>query len=296
MTKDELIKDDEFFEEENEEIETNPLVEKAETFLTKYYISELNKLINNYPKEKSLYIDFQKIEVFNPDFADQLLDSPDLVIDAFNVVIQQYKPSLLSQNIDFAPKIRFFNLPEDKRILIKNLSSEHIGKLIAIEGIVRQFTTVLPKIKSAHWVCKHCGFEINLPQEDFKIRKPNMCPECKHKDFELDEKESEFMDYQKIEIQEPLDELKGGEQSNTLNIIVTDDLVNRFTAGDRLIFTGILRLRKPDKKQTIYGKYLEGLSIETTKQEYEEVEITKEDEEKIKKLISGFLFGVILLM
>ena len=53
---DDEYKEEDFIGENSEEVETNPLVEKAETSLTKYYASELNKLVNNYPKEKSLYI------------------------------------------------------------------------------------------------------------------------------------------------------------------------------------------------------------------------------------------------
>jgi len=272
---------------ENEPDSENPLVKKAEYFLTKYYKIELDKLMEQYPQTKSLFIDYSKVELFDPVFADELLDKPDLIMQALKVASKQYKGGLIELHTDYAPIIRIFNLPQERIIQIKDLSSDHIGKLIAVEGIIRQITNVLPRIRLANWLCKKCGNEILLPQEDVDLRKPRLCPECKHKDFELDEDNSIFKDYQKIEITEPLDKVKGGESTNVLNIIVTEDIVNLFTAGDRIVFTGTLRLKKPDKKQTIYGKYLDCIHIENTKQEYEDVEITREDEEKIKQLANN---------
>ncbi len=261
----------------------NPLVKKASFFLNRFHKKELD-ILNTNQKIRSITIDFAKIESFDPKFADELLTNPDNIIEAFKIVARSHKTSLLQNQIELDPVIRIYNLPPEYDVKIKYLNSDNIGKLISVEGIVRQFNTVLPKIKIAHWICKKCGTETKLPQDDIEIRMPRACPECKHKDFELDETGSIFVDYQKIEIQEPLDELKGGEPSNTLDIFVYDDAVNSFTAGDRIIFTGILRLRKPDKKLTIYGKYLECLHIEDTKQEYEDVEISKEDEIKISEL------------
>lgn len=267
-----------------DESQENPIVKRAEYFLIKYYKKELDVLMGEYPAKKSLFVDFTSIEEFDPKFADELLDKPDLVIEAFKVAAKQYKSSLIEDHADFEPNIRIFNLPDERHIQIKDLNSEHIGKLIAVEGLVRQFTTVLPKIKLGHWICKKCGNEMKTMQDDRDLVKPKSCPECKHRDFDLDEQSSIFNDYQKIEIQEPLDELKGGEQSNVLKIVTSDDLVNAFTAGDRIVFVGILRLQRPDKKMTVYGKYLECIHIADTKQEYEEVEISKEDEERIKNL------------
>jgi len=267
-----------------EEDDQNPIVRKAEYFLTKYYKKELDVLMGDYPNKKSLFIEFTKIEAFDPKFADELLDKPDIVLQAFKVAARQYKSSLIEENADFDPHIRVYNLPNENRVVIKNLSSEHIGKLVAVVGIVRQFATVLPKIRIGHWICKKCGNEMDTTQENTDLIKPRSCPECRHKDFDLDESGSKFIDYQKMEIQEPLDDLKGGEQPNPLRIMITDDQVNNFVAGDKMIFTGILRLQPPQKKGTVYGKYLECIHIEDTKQEYEEVEISKEDEERIKEL------------
>ncbi len=268
----------------SEEDKENPIVRRAEYFLIKEYKKDIDVLMGQYPNQKSLYIDFEKIEAFDPKFADELLDKPDIIIQAFKIAVKQYKSSLITEDTEFDIHVRIYNLPEERRIVIKNLSSEDIGKLIAIEGIVRLFQTVVPKIRMGHWICKKCGNEMDTIQEGSELVKPRACPECRHKDFDLDESSSKFIDYQKMEIQEPLDALRGGEQPNPLRVMITDDLVNNFVAGDKMIFTGILRLQPPQKKGTVYGKYLECIHIEGTKQDYEDVEIDEDDENKIKEL------------
>ncbi|PIU22489.1 MAG: AAA family ATPase, partial [Candidatus Diapherotrites archaeon CG08_land_8_20_14_0_20_30_16] len=270
----------EFEEDDN----VNPFVKKFQYFFDKYYKTKLEKLIQDYPTKKSLYTDFNTIEQYDPDLADQLIDNPEYVLEAMQLATQKYKSSLLEETKEFEPIIRVGNLPKDKQILIKNISSRHIGKFVCVEGIVKQFTTVLPKIKKAHWICKKCGSELDLHQEGLDFKKPKMCPECKHREFILDEKNSEFQDYQKLELQDLLEELKGGEQASTIHVYVSNDLVNTFTAGERLIATGILKLRTPqDLKQTVFGQYILCSSLESSKQEYETIEITKEDEERIKE-------------
>ncbi len=265
--------------------EYNPFIKKFEYFLNSYYKKELDYLIQVYPSKKSLLIDFELIEQYDPSLADELIANPEYIIGNIHSAAKNYESILLEEKKDFDPVIRISNLPKDKRIMIKHISSDHLGKFICVEGLVKQFTTVLPKLKKAHFICQKCGFELNLHQESLDLVKPKICPECKHRVFTLDEINSEFIDYQKLEIQDLLENLRGGEQSSTINVYVQGDLVNSFTAGERLIISGILKLRTPPEvKQTVFSQYILSSSIESSKQDFETIEITKEDEEKLKEL------------
>lgn len=276
--------------DEEESESNNPLVDKFSVFFNKYYKSKIEKLIEDFPKHRSLNVDFGLIEQFDPDLADELVENSEFCFEAMQQVVMNFQSSLIgdAKEKEFDPFVRVTNIPKDKRILIKNISSRHLGKFISIEGIVKQFTTVLPKLKIAHWICKKCGTELDLHQDGFEIIKPKACPECKHRDFFLDEKHSEFLDYQKLEMQELLEELKGGEQTSTINVFVFGDLVNTFTAGSRLMVSGVLKLRNPENvKHSVYGNYILCSSIEHSKQDYETVEISREDEEQIKEFANN---------
>ncbi len=261
--------------------EDNPLVEKFQYFLETKYKKEIERLADAYPKKRSLIIDFAELERFDYSLADELLDKPDMLIEAARLALKRIE--LPFDVKDFMPHVRFCNLPEDRKVLLRDLSSEHINKLICVEGVVKQITDVLPKLKLAVWRCNRCGNIYRIPQSGQNVVQPALC-ECRYKDFSLVEEQSKFVDYQKIQIQEPLEVLKGSEQPTTLDIYVSDDLVNKALPGEKVELVGILRLSPAKGTKLVFGRYLECVYLEQTQQEFEEIDITPEEEKKIKEL------------
>ncbi|HIH10152.1 MAG TPA: helix-turn-helix domain-containing protein [Candidatus Diapherotrites archaeon] len=265
--------------------EDNPFVEKFREFLEERYKKEIERLSNEYPAKRSIFVDFRELEHYDTELADELLANSDTCIDAAHQAIKEIEIPLLDIGQEgFAPHIRIFNLPIDRQPKLKDISASHIGKIISVEGVVRQVTDVLPKLKFASWKCTRCEANYKVPQTKSIPKMPTFCSECKNRVFVLEEESSEFEDYQKIQVQEPLELLKGSEQATNLDIYVSDDLVNRISPGDRTRITGIVRLMPPKEKKVVYGRYLEALHLEETAREFEEVEINPDEEEEIKKL------------
>ncbi|MFH1663790.1 MAG: minichromosome maintenance protein MCM [archaeon] len=264
------------------EAEENPFVSKFEQFFSQQYKKNIEKLAAVYPEKKSLEIDFKELEEFDFELADSLLDNPDYLIEAAEIAVKSIDiPVLDSEN--FNPFIRVFNLPKDSQPLLRDIGSQHLGKLISVEGVIRQITDVLPRLKVAKWECRSCGNTYKIHQSGTVPTSPAIC-ECKHREFRLLPNSSDFIDSQKIEIQEPLEFLRGSEQAVNLELNATNDLVNKASAGDRTRITGILRLRAPKDKKLVFMRYLEVIHLEETAREFEEVEISKEEETKIKEL------------
>ncbi|MBU0635768.1 hypothetical protein KKE06_01965, partial [Candidatus Micrarchaeota archaeon] len=231
---------------ELEKQEQSPHSSTFQSFFESQYTKQIEKLAMEWPQKKSLFVDFHDLEHYSFELADELLESPDVLIEAAQQAVQNiHVPTLETQ--EFKPHIRFYNLPKDRIPLLRNVGAEHLGTLISIEGVVRQLTDVLPKLKVASWQCRRCGNVYKREQETDKISVPPMC-ECKHRDFELLPHKSTFIDNQKIQVQEPLELLKGSEQATILNIIVGDDLVNKVMPGDRTKITGVIRLKTPKDK------------------------------------------------
>ncbi|MFH1240278.1 MAG: LAGLIDADG family homing endonuclease [Candidatus Diapherotrites archaeon] len=261
----------------------NPYVNMFEMFFETVYKKEIERLVENYPDKRSLDIDFKKLEKFDFELADDLIEKPDYVIDAANVAIRKIDVPAIELE-DFAPHLRFCNLPKDRIPLIREISAKHLNKMIAVEGIIREITDVFPKLKVATWQCRRCGNTYKIQQEGNQITQPSFC-ECKHKDFTLVAEKSEFVDFQRIQIQEPLEQIKGNEQPSQLHIYVSDDIVNRVFAGNKTKFSGILRLSEPKKeKKAVYGRYLETIHLEETQKDFADVDITPEEEAEIKLL------------
>ncbi len=263
----------------------SPFVEKFEAFFKERCMKDIERLANDYSNKKSLMVDFRELEHFDFDLADELLDNPDACLQAAERAIMNIDVPILEAE-SFSPHVRFFNLPPERQPILRDISAAHIGKLICVEGLVQQVTEVLPKLKFATYKCTRCEASYKIPQTKNQPRQPSFCAECKNRVFSLDEESSDFIDYQKIRIQEPLELLKGSEQATNLDIYVSDDLVNMISPGGRTKITGVIRLSPPKEKKVVYGRYLEAIHLEETEKEFEEVEITKEEEEELKELSS----------
>ncbi len=268
---------------ENSVLGNDATNEKFDSFFKEKYKKEIERLVSDYPLKRSLFVDFKEIEHYDYELADSLLEESDKWLEIAKEVIKKIEIPRLEAG-EFAPHIRVFNLPNERQPILRDISSSHIGKLICVEGVVRQVTDVLPKLKYATWKCTRCEAAYKIPQTKNLTKTPSFCSECKNRTFNLEEESSQFEDYQKIQIQEPLELLKGSEQATNLDIYVSDDLVNKISPGDKTKITGVLRLMPPKEKKVVYGRYLEALHLEETAKEFEEVEISPEEEEEIKKL------------
>ena len=93
-----------------------------------------------------------------------------------------------------------------------------------------------------------------------------LCVTCQKKTpLELVPEKSDFVDAQKLRIQESPEGLRGGEQPQTLDVDVTDDLTGDSAPGDRVIINGILRSFQrvnAGTKSTLFEIYLECNAIE----------------------------------
>ena len=261
----------------------NPFVEKFESFFKDRCMKDIERLVEDYPEKRSLMVDFKDIEHYDTSLADEILVNPDVCLEAARQAIKSIDVPMLEIE-EFAPHIRIYNLPEERQPLLRDISASHIGKLVSIEGVVKQVTDVLPKLKFATWACARCEATYKVPQTRNQPKTPSICSECKGRAFNLLEESSDFEDYQKIQVQEPLEMMKGSEIATSLDIYVSDDMVNKISPGDTTRITGILRLMPPKERKVVYGRYLEALHLEETAREFEEVEINPEEEVEIKKL------------
>lgn len=261
-------------------------------FFEEYYQDKINELAAKVDFEGgglSLHVDVLRdlIYYYEGRVVEELFDNPD-------VVIRHAEEGLaLTDNIHSVSlegcKVRFVNLPSTRRVLIRDLRSVHVSKFVAIEGIVRKVTEVRPKIVEAAFVCRVCGKEVLVPQEDgFTVRAPNECKACKSKNtliFVPDK--SVMVDSQRIRIQEYPENLKGGEQPQTIDVMLEGDLTGKINPGDRVVVNGIVRVKprtSGTKKLLHMDIYLEGNSVEILQKEFEEFEIKESDVEKIIEL------------
>ena len=275
-----------------EEIEAEITSRDAEwsRFLKNRYKKQLVDLTREYPYRRSLEIDYRELESFGKTgirLADELLENPGKVLADIRDAIRNHQ---LIKTRDGKPagyiNVRFYNLP--KRTGIRHIRADDINTFITVEGILRKTTEVRPRIVNAVFRCP--GGHITEKKQGYgQFIEPDGCATegCTYKKLELIPRRSRFVDSQKIRIQEQPEGLRGGEQPQTLDVDVTDDLTGRVAPGDRVVMNGILRSMQRvthGSKHTIFDIYLECNSIEIAEKEFEEVEIDEKAEEEIVAL------------
>ncbi|AKH96645.1 AAA family ATPase [Halanaeroarchaeum sulfurireducens] len=260
------------------------LVDRFETFYRQYYADEIAELARAYPRERrSLTIDWDDLFRFDPDFADDIVSYPDRFRDAAEEALRLYD---LPVDVSLAnAHVRIENLGEITEI--RAIRSDHINTLVSLRGIVRKATDVRPKIREATFICQRCGAETVVPQTDAGFQDPYQCESCERQGpFQLEAEQSEFVDAQKLRVQESPEGLGGGETPQAVDMNVEDDLTGEVTPGDHVVATGILRLDegKEQSDSPIFDVYLEGVSLEVEDEEFEEMDITQDDKREIIEL------------
>ncbi len=265
------------------------MIASLQNFFEEKYKSEIETVALSYPTIRSLNVNYDSIEKFDEKLAELLINQP-------YKVIPNAKEAL--KNIDVAIEnklelnFRVINLPDTEKLLIRNIRANHLGKLAAVEGLVRKRTEVRPKLQVAAFKCQKCGATIKIEQEEDILKEPSECYEdqggCgRISSFKLSTTLSTFIDSQKLEIQENPEGLRGGAQPERISVYLEDDLVGEIAPGDRVIVNGILhsmQRRRGTFRLTSFNKILDAVSIENQEMAFEEVEVNEEDEKEILKI------------
>ncbi|WNY26690.1 minichromosome maintenance protein MCM [Methanolapillus ohkumae] len=260
---------------------------KLKDFLKRYYQDEVLELANNYPDKRSLIVNYDNLEIFDRSIASDLIEDPETVLAALEFALKDADLPL-AKGFDNV-HVRVVNIPN--RIPIRDLRSKHLSKFVAVEGMIRRATDVRPRIMKAAFKCMRCDTITFVEQPGNKMDEPYSGCEnenCgKRGPFKLIVEQSDFIDSQKGQIQESPESLKGGSNPQSIEINFTDDLTGLISPGDRVIINGILRsVQRPlrEGKSTFYDLVLDANSIERLDQEFDELDITAEEENQILKL------------
>jgi replicative DNA helicase Mcm len=263
-------------------IDANEQIEKFQDFLEQTYKKELHKLVTQ--GRRSVAIDFFELTRFDPDLAEQLLDEPEETIKAAELAIEQL-------DLGTPLRARFTNFPESQTIFIRNIRAHHLGKFIAVQGIIRQSSDVRPEVVSAKFECPSCGNTITLLQTESKFREPSRCTCGRRGRFRLLAKE--LVDAQRIVLEEPPQSLEGGAQPKRISVFLREDLVEprmekKTTPGSNVCVTGTLKeIPVPHRDGGVSTRFdivMDANHIEPVEEDYSDVEISTEDEKMIKEM------------
>ncbi|ELY78842.1 LAGLIDADG family homing endonuclease [Natrinema gari] len=266
------------------------LVDSFEQFFRNYYDNEIKQLAQQYPNEqRSLHVDWQDLYRFDPDLADDFINQPEQLQRYAEEALRLYD---LPIDVSLGQAhVRVRNLPETESPEIREIRARDMNSLVQVHGIVRKATDVRPKIEEAAFECQLCGTLTRVPQSSGDFQEPHECQGCERQGpFRVNFDQSEFVDSQKLRVQESPEGLRGGETPQALDINIEDDITGEVTPGDHVSATGVLRLEQQgdqQEKSPVFDFYMEGMSVEIDEEQFEDMDITGEDKAEIVRLSSA---------
>ncbi|MEE9525073.1 MAG: minichromosome maintenance protein MCM [Candidatus Woesearchaeota archaeon] len=265
-------------------MEAAETIKKFKEFFEKDYEAKLKNSLRK--GKKYLVIDFSELLKFDHELSDGLLDYPDDYVRAAEEAVID-----LSEDKVKKFNIRFSNLPEGQTIFIRNIRSKHIGKLLMMDGVVRQKSDVRPQVTAAKFECPSCGNVINVLQLDSNFKEPTRCGCGRKGKFRILKKE--LVDAQGLVLEEDPENLEGGEQPKRMNVLLQDDLVSpmserKTNPGSRIMVVGTIKeipiFSRSGSQTTRFDLLIEANNVESVEEDYYNVEITPEEKKQIKDL------------
>ena len=263
------------------------LTERFIQFYRNYYREEIGTLAQQYPNEqRSLYVDYDDLYQFDRDLAEDFRTKPDQLREYAEEALRLYD---LPADVSLGrAHVRIENLPESLDIRGIRVHDDHIDKLVSVQGIVRKATDVRPKVTEAAFECQRCGTMTYIPQSDGGFQEPHECQGCERQGpFRVNFDQSEFIDSQKLRIQESPEGLRGGETPQSLDVDIVDDITGKVSPGDHVTCVGVLHIEQVEQgneKSAIFDLYMDGVSIGIEDEEFEDMDITDEDRRRIVEL------------
>ena len=260
---------------------TEELVSEAKLFFETYK-SEVGESLRK--GKKVIYINFEDLASNSPILAEALISNPEEILQLLETALEE---SRLIKN----PRIRFNNIPDTQKVLIRTIRAIHLNQLIFFEGLVRQASEVRPQVVNARFECPSCGTVISVLQIDKKFREPSRCSCGRKGQFTLLSKV--MVDAQRLVIEESPESLSGGEQPRRISIFLKEDLVEPYmeektTPGSKVRILGILKeVPVPLQSGAISTRFdlaIEANNIIPLEASYDELEINEEDERQIQEL------------
>lgn len=247
-------------------------------YLKKYHNDDIMNIDKHYTKE--LIIDFQKFQSDLPKIADRIKSEISIAKGFFIPALRKVITDKSINPNDIS--IKFINVDS---IPLKSLLADKMGKLTSIKGTIKAVYEIRPELKTVVYECREClkHYSIDLA-DNVELEPPKQCFECSSKRFKMRKDISTYRDTQLLLIEELQEELTTEEQPRIMLVKLTDDLINKVNAGNRVEVVGVLNAFETNNKHDINKDKFIFEANNIYKTENKEIIISDEEIKQINEL------------
>ncbi|KKY20850.1 putative dna replication licensing factor mcm3 [Phaeomoniella chlamydospora] len=202
---------------------------------------------------RRLIVSIDEIRAHNRELADGLLNQPFDYSQAFDHALKQVISTLPNRSAKETAEDTIYYCAYsgsfgEHACNPRTLNSNHLNKMISLEGIVTKCSLVRPKVvKSVHWNEKRQIFHFReYRDQTMAVNAPASMSVYPQEDDKGNPLVTEYgyctyRDHQTISIQEMPERAPAGQLPRGVDVILDDDMVDRVKPGDRIQLVGTFR-------------------------------------------------------
>ncbi|ORZ25428.1 MCM2/3/5 family-domain-containing protein [Absidia repens] len=183
----------------------------------------------------------------------------------------------------------------DQALAVRHIKGSQLGQLVTLRGIVTRVTDVKPFLQVNTYSCDACGHEIFQEIKSRQFTPLTECPsdDCRNNNVRgklyMQTRASKFLAFQEVKVQELTDQVPVGHIPRTMTVHMYGAMCRQLTPGDVCNVSGIF-LPMPYtgfralKAGLLTDTYLEAQYVYRLKKQYDQIELSEEDAEKVEQL------------
>jgi replicative DNA helicase Mcm len=264
------------------------LVDQLQEFLDRYRHDGLNHLLEHYPDQRHLAIEYTDLHRYDTDLATDLLHEPDTILEQFHTALETYDAPVDITLEDATVGIH--TLPDTLVYHPGGFSpTAEAGRYREIRGEVSKATDVYSRLVTAVFECQRCGTTTTIPQGGEEFQEPHECQGCERDGpYDLNLERSEYIDAQTLRLQTPPEHTSGTGQY--LDIRLEGDQADTAAVGDRVTIAGTIRLEQKTegrRRTAKFEPYLDGAHVTLDDATQQALDATSDERDRIHALADG---------
>jgi len=142
-------------------------------------------------------------------------------------------------------EIHLKSSPTAKVHSARQIRAAHVGCLVKLDGVVVKVTSVKPRLKVAAYRCTDCGSDVFQAVEGPSYMPLSECnaPSCVRNKakgmLQFLIRESKFVKYQEVTVQEPSHQVPQGSIPRTMKVVVEGEMTRLLSPGNSVTLGGI---------------------------------------------------------